>query len=105
VTVVWGDEARAYVREQVAKMSPLQAQRWVAKLEKAASRLETFPYSGGILPEVPGLAARQIFVLQHRLIYFVGDEEVTIVTVRHTRESITEHPEPRPLSAVADDDD
>jgi plasmid stabilization system protein ParE len=93
VTVLWGDEARAYVREEMKTMSPLQAQRWQAKLEKAAKQLEAFPFSGGSVPEVPALAARQVFALAYRLIYFIGDEAVTIVTVRHTRESLGEHPE------------
>ena len=74
-------------------MRPLEAQRWLVRLEAAAARLELFPWSGHPVPEVPRLSARQTFVLPYRLIYFIGDEEVTITTVCHTRESLTEHPE------------
>lgn len=88
MTVVWGDDARANVRKYLAGMRPLQAQRWLQRLETAAERLGAFPWSGHPLPEAPRLAARQTLVIPHRLIYFVGDEQVTIVNVFHTRESI-----------------
>ena len=94
MTVVWGDEARAFVRAEMVKMQPLQAQRWLQKLEKAAARLETFPFSGHTLPEVPRLATRETPVPPYRLIYFVGDEEVMIMTVCHSRESLGESWEP-----------
>ena len=99
MTVVWGDDARAYVREQMARMRPLEALRWLGRLEGAAARLELFPWSGHPVPEVPRLSARQTFVLPYRLIYFIGDEEVTITTVCHTRESLTKHPEPHAVAA------
>jgi len=94
VTVVWGDDARAFVRAEMAKLRPLEAQRWLAKLEKAAARLELFPYSGHSLPEVPRLAILETPVQPYRLIYFVGDEEVTIITVCHSRESLEVRWEP-----------
>lgn len=38
----------------------------------------------------------------YRLVYFVGDEQVTIINVCHTRESLAEYPE---LAGSAVDDD
>jgi plasmid stabilization system protein ParE len=96
VTVVWADEARANVRKLFAAMTrerPLEAQAWIGRLEAAAARLEVFPWSGRTLPEVPRLATRETLVVPFRLIYFVGDEQVTIINVCHTRESLAEYPD------------
>jgi plasmid stabilization system protein ParE len=96
VTVVWADEARANVRTLFARMAeerPLEAQRWIQRLEAAAARLEIFPWSGSSVPEVPRLATRQILVVPYRLVYFVGDEQVTIINVCHTSESLAEYSE------------
>jgi len=96
VTVVWADEARANVRRLFAPLArerPLAAQAWIARLEAAAARLEVFPWSGLTLPEVPRLATRETLVEPYRLVYFVGDEQVTIINVCHTRESLAEYPE------------
>ena len=93
MTVVWADDARANVRKLFARMTPLEAQRWIGRLEAAAARLEVFPWSGHTLPEVPRLATRETLVAPYRLIYFVGDEQVTIINVCHTRESLAEYPE------------
>ncbi|HEV7587997.1 MAG TPA: type II toxin-antitoxin system RelE/ParE family toxin [Longimicrobium sp.] len=104
MTVVWADDARANVRRLFAPMArerPLQARRWIARLESAAARLEVFPWSGHSVPEVPRLAMREMLVAPYRLIYFVGDEQVTIINVCHTRESLAEYPE---AAAVAVDD-
>jgi plasmid stabilization system protein ParE len=102
VTVVWADEARANVRTLMARMTPLEAQRWIGRLEAAAARLEVFPWSGHTLPEVPRLATRETLVAPYRLIYFVGDEQVTVMNVCHTRESLATYPEAHP-AAVGDD--
>ena len=96
MTVVWADEARANVRRLFAPLArdrPLEAQAWIARLEAAAARLEVFPWSGRSVPEVPRLATRETLVAPYRLIYFVGDEQVTIMNVCHTRESLAEWPE------------
>jgi plasmid stabilization system protein ParE len=96
VTVVWSDAARANVRRLLARMAeehPLAAQAWVRRLETAAELLGRFPYSGHTLQEVPRLATRETLVDPYRLIHFVGDEQVTIINVCHTRESLAEYPE------------
>ncbi|SOD02682.1 Plasmid stabilization system protein ParE [bacterium JGI 053] len=104
MTVVWADEARANVRRLFARMTrerPLEARLWIERLEAAAARLEVFPWMGHPLSEVPRLATRQTLVAPYRLIYFVGDEQVTIINVCHTRESLYEYPE---FDEVAIDD-
>jgi plasmid stabilization system protein ParE len=96
VTVVWADEARANVRRLLARMAeehPLAAQAWIGRLEAAAELLGLFPYRGHTLQEVPRLATRETLVDPYRLIYFIGDEQVTIINVCHTRESLAEYPD------------
>lgn len=42
---------------------------------------------------MPRLATRETLVEPYRLIYFVGDEQVTVINVCHTRESLAEYPD------------
>jgi hypothetical protein len=51
---------------------------------------------------VPRLATRELLVAPFRLVYFVGDEQVTIMNVCHTRESLAEYPEEDSEAAAAD---
>jgi plasmid stabilization system protein ParE len=85
----------------MAEEHPLAAQAWIKRLEAAGDQLGRFPYSGHILPEVPRLATRETLVDPYRLIYFVGDEQVTVINVCHTRESLAEYPDE--LEAAMDD--
>ena len=65
----------------IAKANPAAAERWVNELFDAVERLEDFPESGRVVPEVGVRRIRELIFGAYRVIYNVKDK-VEILTVR-----------------------
>jgi toxin ParE1/3/4 len=61
------------------------ARRMRDEIKTKASRLERFPYSGRVVPELPESGYREIIVHKYRVIYRVKQEEaeIEILAVHH----------------------
>jgi plasmid stabilization system protein ParE len=85
VKIVWSPLAieRAYEEAQfIAEDKPEAAVRWLEKLFESTDRLEMFPKSGSMVPEIALPDYRQIVYRSHRVIYRVEKTQVSILTVR-----------------------
>jgi len=71
--------------EFVAEVSPSFTIGFVEEVREASRSLQTFADRGRIVPEVPHQKLREISVRDHRLIYRVEADEVTIVAIFHGR--------------------
>jgi toxin ParE1/3/4 len=56
---------------------------FVDNVFEAVKRLEVFPRSGRVVPEVGQENIREILFGSYRIVYMVGEEEVNILTVLH----------------------
>ena len=56
---------------------------FVERVFAAVKRLEVFPRSGRIVPEIGQEDIREIIFGSYRIVYVVGEEEVDILTVFH----------------------
>ena len=65
----------------IAKDSGAYADLVVARLLEAVERLELFPQSGRIVPELGDSQLREIIESPYRIVYRVLDESVEILTV------------------------
>jgi len=88
--VEWSDRALEHLREVydwIARDSPRYARRMIETIERAADRLERFPESDRILPELPRGPYRDLVVGQYRVVYRYEREEdvATVVAVVHGR--------------------
>jgi len=93
VTVLWSPRALAELEEQAAWIAvdrPQAARRWIEKLLAASERLGEYPYSGKRVREHPDLPFRELVVAPYRLIYLPEPGRVSIVTVKHAREELTD---------------
>jgi toxin ParE1/3/4 len=89
VKIVWSPLAieRAYEEAQfIAADKPEAALRWLEKLFESTDRLEMFPESGSMVPEIALPDYRQIIYRSHRVIYRVEKTQVSILTVRSSRQ-------------------
>jgi toxin ParE1/3/4 len=87
VKIVWSPLAieRAYeAAAEIARDKPDAALRWLNGLFEVTDRLESFPESGRIVPEI-GLPSFREVVYRHsfRVIYRVEARRVSILTVRN----------------------
>lgn len=86
--VVWSQAAVADLdaaMEFVAEVSPSFTIGFVQEIREASRSLRTLADRGRIVPEVQTEALRELFVRDHRLIYRVAADEVTILAIFHGR--------------------
>jgi len=69
------------IADYIAIDKPSAARRYVQKVFQAVERLELFPESGSIPPEIPHLPYRQIVVPPCRIFYRYNAREIIIVHV------------------------
>ncbi len=85
--LIWAPQALndvAAIGEFIASDAPRTAQKFVQRIFDSVERLERFPFSGGIVPELGNENFREILFKTYRIIYRVRDKEtVEIVTVYH----------------------
>jgi toxin ParE1/3/4 len=83
--VRWSPQARERAYEEaryIALDKPAAASTWLDGLFDSTARLENFPESGRIVPELGRSQYREIIFKGHRVIYLLRPESVSIITVQ-----------------------
>ena len=78
------------IAEYIALDKPDAARRYVQKVFDAVERLERFPRSGSIPPEIPHLPYRQIVVPPCRIFYRIQKDHLFIVHVMRSEQLLRE---------------
>ncbi len=69
------------IREFIERDSPQYGRLVAERLFDATQRLETFPQSGRIVPEVGRDDVREIILGEYRIVYLLSGETVVLATV------------------------
>ena len=86
IRLIWSPQAVEDVeaiRSYVARDSEHYANLLVERIVAAVDRLEAFPLSGRVVPEVGDESLREVVYGSYRIVYRVKPEAVEIVTVFH----------------------
>ena len=78
------------IAEYIALDKPDAVRRYVQKVFDAVKRLERFPRSGSIPPEIPHLPYRQIVVPPCRIFYRIQKDHLFIVHVMRSEQLLKE---------------
>jgi toxin ParE1/3/4 len=70
----------------IAEDNPTAAENWVKAVFTKVARLESFPESGRIVPEIDNPNFREIVYGNYRIIYRVEGKRVSVLTIRHVRQ-------------------
>ncbi len=84
--VIWAPSALADIAAiagYIAEDSPETASLFVHRLVEATDRLEQFPLSGRVIPEINSPECREVIYGAYRIMYRVEGEEVWITGVVH----------------------
>lgn len=87
VQVKWTHEAMDDVdgiAEYISRDSPYYAKFFIEKITRSTDRLEVFPNSGRVLPELNRNEIREIIVGSYRIIYQIIGDCVIILSVYHS---------------------
>lgn len=86
--IQWSEQAVADVREIrafIARDAPYSAELFVDRIVTAVERLEQFPFSGRIVPEIGRSDVREVVFGSYRVVYRISDASVVaIVTLFHS---------------------
>lgn len=80
--VEWTDRALQrllQIHDYIAADAPTTANEFCDLLIKATEQLETFPFSGALLPE--DAAYRHLVVAQYRIVYRIAEDAVYVMTI------------------------
>jgi toxin ParE1/3/4 len=85
--IVWSPLAieRAYdAAKYIARDKPEAARSWLEGVFAAVDRLEAFPQSGRMVPEIGSPEYREIvYRKSHRIVYYMEKSTIRILTVRN----------------------
>ena len=85
--LVWTPQALADVeaiRDYIRRDSPRYAEMAVARIILAVERLEQFPESGRVVPEVEQGNLREVILGSYRIVYRLIEGIAQVVTVHHS---------------------
>ncbi len=86
MTVMWAPSALDDVEsiaEYIAKDSVEIASVFVGKILDATDRLQKFPFSGRVIPEIMDSDRREVIYGAYRIMYRIEHEEVWITGIMH----------------------
>ena len=75
--------------QQIARDNPQRAREWIDAVFGAVARLEQFPESGRIVPEVGKPEIREVLFENYRIIYSIRGRQIHVRTVRHVRQKFS----------------
>ncbi|MEX1042720.1 MAG: type II toxin-antitoxin system RelE/ParE family toxin [Pirellulaceae bacterium] len=84
--VYWTRRARADlrgIRDHIAQDAPDAARSFVQAIIDSTDRLQKFPLSGQVVPELDRTEIREVLRGSYRVIYRVQRDRVEILTVYH----------------------
>lgn len=87
--IIWTPLALDRVAEiamYISQDNPIAATAWVNSVFSRVKQLTHFPESGSIVSEINRADIRQLVLSNYRIIYRIGANQISILTVRHHRQ-------------------
>jgi addiction module RelE/StbE family toxin len=85
-TLRWTEQALADLEAAclyIARDAPMVARAFAVRVFESTDRLESFPLSGRVVPELGRDDLREVIVQSYRVIYQVELDQVVVLTVHH----------------------
>jgi plasmid stabilization system protein ParE len=76
----------AEIAAYIAEDNPIAAEKWIRDTFARVGQLVRFPKSGRQIPETPRQDIRALVWGDYRIIYRIEVRQVSILTVRHTKQ-------------------
>lgn len=74
------------IAKYIAQDNPSAAKKWVENLFAKVEILKSSPQNGRVVPETHIDDIRELIYGNYRIIYRLGDQRVSILTVRHGKQ-------------------
>ncbi len=93
MNIIWSPLAvdrLAEVAGYIAQDNPTAAEKWVSDIFKRVENLQRFPEIGRKVPELSRHDIREILLKNYRIIYRIENKQLSILTIRHCKQILTE---------------
>jgi addiction module RelE/StbE family toxin len=93
--LIWSTRAETELRkiaEYIKRDSAANAATVISKLTGEVRRLKQFPFSGRIVPEWNNATFRELIVYDYRVVYKLGPDTASILTILHSRRRFPKRP-------------
>jgi toxin ParE1/3/4 len=93
--IVWTEPAVAdleAIRAYIARDNEVYAEATVLRILESVERLEQYPLSGRVVPELQDEKLRELIVGNYRVMYEVSSSVATIQTVLHGARAFPQDP-------------
>jgi addiction module RelE/StbE family toxin len=91
--IVWTELAVEKLEEFadfIALDKPMAALKWAETIQQSVNKLQKYPKSGRVVPEIKRDDIREIIEGNYRIIYRIDDTFVSILTIRHGKQLLDE---------------
>ena len=76
----------AEIAARIAEDNPIAAEKWIRETFERVGQLSRFPKSGRHIAETQRQDIRELILGDYRIIYRIETNQVSILTMRHTRQ-------------------
>lgn len=76
------------MRDYISRDNPAAAERLALRIEERVERLRSRPWTGRVVPELPGAGCREVIVHPYRIVCQALGKEIAIVRVWHGRRDL-----------------
>lgn len=86
MNIVWSPLAvdrASEIAVYIAQDKPSAAEKWIKTVFSKVEQLKSFPEMGRIVPELGNNQLRELIYGNYRIIYRIGAEQISILTIRH----------------------
>jgi toxin ParE1/3/4 len=77
------------IADYISQDKPGAALNWIDSIFESMNKVDAFPKSGRMVPEVGLEDIREVFVGNYRVIYRIEDDRLSVLTVRHGKQLLS----------------
>jgi len=79
-------ERMTEIKDYISRDNPTAALKWAKAVFDIIENIQDFPFMGRIVPEANRKEIRELLFKNYRIIYRVGTDHISILTIRHGKQ-------------------
>ena len=87
--IIWSPlavERMTEIKDYISRDNPTVALKWAQAVFDKIENIQEFPFMGRIVPEANRKEIRELLFKNYRIIYRVGTDHISILTIRHGKQ-------------------
>jgi addiction module RelE/StbE family toxin len=87
--IIWSPlavERMTEIADYISRDNPTAAQKWAIAVFDKIENIQEFPLMGRVVPEANRKEIRELLFKNYRIIYRVGVDHISILTIRHGKQ-------------------